>query len=99
MKPIFKEEIKSNQVLLHPNSLISHHQFPSNNDILCISLNNFFQKFYLSCVLNDDLDKSVIALPKWLSLTCDNLDIVNVQLVDTSSNYCQLPFNFLFNLF
>ncbi|EXX61219.1 CDC48 family AAA ATPase [Rhizophagus irregularis DAOM 181602=DAOM 197198] len=84
MKPIFKEEIKSNQVLLHPNSLINH-QFPSNNDVLCISLNNFFQKFYLSCVLNDDLDKSVIALPKWLSLTCEHLDNVNVQLVDTSN--------------
>jgi hypothetical protein len=99
MKPIFKEEIKSNQVLLHPNSLINLHS-PSNNNVLCISLNNSFQKIYLSCVLSDDLDKSVIALPKWLPLTFnhdgENLDNVNVQPVDKSSNYCRLSNKVIF---
>ena len=89
MKPIFKEEIKSKQALLHPNSLVNLHSSSSN--VLCISLNNSVQKLYLSYVLNDDLDKNVIALPKWLSLTGgENLEDVKVQLVDTSSNYCQL---------
>ncbi|GBB95810.1 hypothetical protein RclHR1_02620001 [Rhizophagus clarus] len=89
MIPIFKEEINSKQVLLSSSSLINL-KAPSNNDILCISLNNSFQKLYLSCVLNDDLDENVIALPKWVSLIFnhddENVNNINVQLVDISND-------------
>src|SRR5437763_1039112 len=98
MKPIFKEEINSKQALLNPDSLVNlQFQFPfkhlntsNQNNILCISSSNPFQKLYLSCVLNNELDKNLIALPKWLSLTFNNSsedsENVNVQLVDTSGN-------------
>ncbi|SRR6266498_2828990 len=100
MTPIFNEETKSNQALLHPNSLInlqfsSKIQNTSNQyNVLCVSLNNFSQKLYLSCVLNDELKENVVALPKWLSLTFneelngdEHLKNVNIQPIVISSNY------------
>ena len=94
MIPIFKEEIKPNQALLHPNSLINL-QFSSNiphtsnpYNVLCISSSDFSQKLYLFFVFYDELKDDVIALPKWLSLTLneelEHLKDINIQPISIS---------------
>ncbi|CAG8481648.1 2396_t:CDS:10 [Funneliformis mosseae] len=97
MIPLIKEGINPKQALLNPNSLATLqflskiHNTSKCYNVLCVSLNNSSQKLYLFCVVNDELEENVIALPKWLSLTFnkvfnsdESLENVNVHPLDIS---------------
>ncbi|CAI2165402.1 16009_t:CDS:10 [Funneliformis geosporum] len=112
MIPIIREEINPKQALLHPNSLATLqflskiHNTTNHYNFLCVSLNNSSQKLYLSCVLNDELEENVIALPRWLSLTFkkvlnsgESLENVNVHPIDISKDLTIVKKIFLIKIY